>query len=115
MIMHERIIYSASSVFGRRFVFAVLALSIIFGFATAQNVEVKTVGGITVIHNPKTPIKLKGIPSTITLKEELTIGKDQDKPDLSFSSISSFSVDDSGNIYVVDGKDNKIKIYRGDG
>jgi hypothetical protein len=113
--MLKRIVSSMSSDFGRRFVFAVLTLSIILSLASAQNVEVKTVDGITVIHNPKTPIQQKGVASTIILKEDLIIGKEQDDPERSFASLSSFSVDDSGNIYVVDGKENKIKIYRGDG
>ena len=76
--------------------------------------KIETDNGVKIIHNPKTPIQRKGVPSTIILKEELTLGEEQANPEHSFSSLSSFSVDDSGNIYVVDGKENKIKIYRGD-
>ena len=113
--MLKRVVFLISSVFGRRILLTILALSTIFGYAAAQKIEVKTVDGVTVIHNPKTPIQQKGVSSTITLKEELSLGKEQDDPERSFASLSSFSVDDSGNIYIVDGKENKIKIYRGDG
>jgi len=77
--------------------------------------KIETKNGIKIIHNPKTPVRQKGVSSTITLKEELSIGKEQDDPERSLASLSSFSVDDSGNIYVVDGKENKIKIFGPDG
>jgi hypothetical protein len=76
-----------------------------------QKVEIKTENGVIVVRNPKTPVPLPGVPSTIFLKEDLVIGKETEKEDYWFSRLNSIAVDDSGNIYTLDPKDIKIRVF----
>jgi hypothetical protein len=66
---------------------------------------------VIVVHNPKTPSPVPGFPSTLALKEDLVIGKETAKEDYWFSELNSLAVDDSGNIYTVDPKDIRIRIF----
>jgi outer membrane protein assembly factor BamB len=77
----------------------------------AQEVEIKTENGVTVVYNPKTPVPLSGVPSKIILKEDLVIGKETEKEDCWFSFLNSITVDDSGNIYTLDPKEIKIRVF----
>jgi hypothetical protein len=76
-----------------------------------QEVKIKTENGVTVVHNPKTPILLPGVPSTIILKKDLVIGEKTEKEDYWFSVLNSIAVDDSGNIYTLDPKEVKVRVF----
>ena len=76
-----------------------------------QEVKIETENGVTVVHNPKTPISLPDVPSTIILKEDLIIGEETEKEDYWFSVLNSIAVDDSGNIYTLDPKEVKIRVF----
>lgn len=66
---------------------------------------------VVVVHNSKNPSALPGLPSTLVLKEDLVIGKDMAKEDYRFSGVNALAVDNSGNIYVVDPKDIRIRVF----
>lgn len=80
----------------------------------ADEIKVKTVNGVQVIENPKKPAPPKGALTKMTFKEELTIGEGGAEEEM-FSEISSVVVDDEGNIYILDGKEKKVKVFNPEG
>jgi len=91
------------------FVFYVLFLQP--GNVWTQKKEIKTENGVTVVYNPKTPVTSLGFPSTLPLEEDFVIGKTQEKEDYWFFRLNSLDVDDSGNIYTLDPKAIKIRVF----
>jgi len=85
-----------------------LALVLCFGPAAGQ--KIKTVDGVTVVSNGKTPIPVKGQPTKIKLAEDLAIGGGGN-PDESLSQVSTFVVDGEGGIFALDFKEQKIKVF----
>jgi CubicO group peptidase (beta-lactamase class C family) len=77
----------------------------------AQEIEVKTEDGIPVVYNPKEPIPVKGQPSKLTLKEDLTIGKDTEDLNNIFSGLQHVQVDEEEYMIAADWKEVKIRIY----
>jgi hypothetical protein len=92
-----------------------LTCSFAVGLATAWNAEdkivIKTENGIPVVYNPKNPAPPPGSPRSLTLQHELTIGKDDNDPNSMFSELRSIQVDDQENIYALDMKETKIKVF----
>lgn len=84
-------------------------------FSWAQRIEITIEDGITVIRNPKTPVPPPGVSSTVILKEDLIVGTETAKEDYWFSMLNSIAVDDSGNIYTLDPKDIKIRVFNPNG
>lgn len=66
------------------------------------------IDGVTVVNNPKEPIYGE---DALTLEEDLVIGEVVDEAEPPFLLIRTFKVDDEENIYVLDYKDHKIKIF----
>ncbi|HOP60897.1 MAG TPA: 6-bladed beta-propeller [Candidatus Saccharicenans sp.] len=76
----------------------------------ADDIKVKIENGPQVIYNPKNPAPPKGSLTKIVLKQEFSIGVgkfDEDR----FGELTSMDVDSDGNIYVLDGKEKKIKVF----
>lgn len=65
-------------------------------------------GDVTVVKNPKEPIYHSEI---LTLKEEIAIGGAEAKEPYSLAVVRSLAVDDAGNIYALDEKDIRIKVF----
>jgi len=65
-------------------------------------------GDVIVVKNPKEPI-YKG--NILALKEELSIGGAEAKPEQSFAEIGQILLDGEENIYVLDQKDANVKIF----
>ena len=91
--------------------YAIILLFFLHCISWGQEVKIKTENGVTVVYNPKTPVALPGVPSTVILKEDLVIGKETDKEDNWFSFLNSIAVDDSGRIYTLDPKEIKIRVF----
>jgi hypothetical protein len=77
----------------------------------AQEIQIKMEDGIPVVYNPKEPVQVKGQPSKLILKEDLTIGKDTDDTDYMFSGLQHAQVDEEGYMYAADWKEILIKVY----
>lgn len=60
------------------------------------------------VKNPKEPIHGK---DAFILKEELSIGKAEGREEDMFSEVISIATDDEGRIYVLDYKENNVKIF----
>jgi hypothetical protein len=89
----------------------ILSLALLFlCFTLIQAQKIKTVNGVTVVSNGKTPTPPKGQSATLKLKEEMTFGFG-DNPDEAFAEVGAFVVDDAGTVYGLDTKDRKIKVY----
>jgi hypothetical protein len=76
--------------------------------------KVKTVDGVEYVMNGKKPNKIKGLPTKVTLEEEMTAGGGDD-PDQSLAEVGFFQVIEDGTIYALDVKDRKVKVFDKDG
>lgn len=85
-------------------------LLILFFHCQAKAQKVKTIDGVKVILNGEKPKPPEGVQVKISLEEDLIVGTGDD-PDESFSEVTSFVVDDEGNIFALDFKDHKIKVF----
>ncbi len=76
----------------------------------ADDIKVRIENGPQVVYNPKNPAPPKGSAAKIVLKQEVSIGVgkfDEDR----FGELTSMDVDNDGNIYILDGKEKKIKVF----
>ncbi|NIM57694.1 MAG: 6-bladed beta-propeller [Candidatus Aminicenantes bacterium] len=88
------------------FILAVFILSP----ASAENAQVKTVDEVKVVKNPKKPAPSKGALTKMMLEEEFRIGEGESEEEM-FSEITSVAVDNDGNIYILDRKEKKVKVF----
>jgi len=84
-------------------------------FLGEQKIVTKTENCIQVIYNPKNPVPPEGSPSSIVLKLDLVIGSQTESEQYMFYDLRSVQVDDQENIYVLDWKEIKIKVFDKDG
>jgi hypothetical protein len=77
----------------------------------AQEIKIKTENGIPVVYNPKEPVQIKGLPAEVTLREDLTIGKDTKDTNYMFSGLQHTQVDEEEYMIAADWKETLIKIY----
>ena len=89
-------------------VFLACALGVI-GYEQEPKIEKKN--GLTIIRNPKKPVKQEGLPTNLILKKDLVIGDSQDNEDYMFSQIGGVAVDLEENIIVVDEKEIVVKVF----
>jgi len=80
-------------------------------FLAGQEIVTKTENGIQVIYNPKNPVPPAGSPSSIVLKPDLVIGSQTENEEYMFYDLRSVQVDEQENIYVLDWKEIKIKVF----
>lgn len=77
--------------------------------------KITTENGIPVIYNPKQPVPSKGTPNRLTPRQDLIIGKSNGDENYIFSDLRSIQVDTEGNIFALDSKEGKIKVFDKDG
>ncbi len=93
-------------------VFLALLISTNSVFSSAEDrIVIKKENGVTVVYNPKTPAPPPGSPKSLTLQSDLTIGDQTSDENSSFSQLRSIQVDDHENIYALDMKEIKIKVF----
>jgi 6-bladed beta-propeller len=92
-----------------------LGFFLVFSLAMTSPAEdkivIKTENGIPVVYNPNNPAPPPQTPRSLTLQPDLTIGEDDTDPNSMFSELRSVQVDDQGNIYTLDMKEIKIKVF----
>lgn len=88
--------------------FSVSLVLFFLGAVDAQ--KIRTVDGVIVVSNGKRPTSPPGQPTRITLTEELTVGM-SDNPDENFSDVGYLVVDEEGNIFGLDIKEQKINVF----
>ena len=82
-----------------------------FGRLPEDKIIVKTENGVPVVYNPRNPAPPEGSPRSLILQHDLTIGEDSTDPNSMFSELRSIQLDDQENIYALDMKEIKIKVY----
>ena len=81
-------------------------------FSSAEDqIVVKKENGVTVVYNPKNPAPPPGSPKSLTLYPDLTIGDQPGDENYIFSELRSIQVDEQENIYALDMKEIKIKVF----
>jgi hypothetical protein len=81
----------------------------------AQTAKIEKIDGVTVVYNPKDPVKNAGAPSSLNLVQDLCIGDSHDDENYMFSQIGGIMVDIEEDIIVIDEKEVVIKVYDKDG
>jgi sugar lactone lactonase YvrE len=98
------------------FAAAALAAVQLAAAGPAPQAEIKTENGVRIVRNPASPVKGPGGKvAVVTLIEDLTIGNDTGREDYWFGVLNALDVDASGNIYTVDPKSVRIRIFGPDG
>lgn len=77
--------------------------------------KIITENGIPVIYNPKQPVPAKGTPVRLIPRQDLIIGQSSGDENYVFSTLDSIQVDNEGNIFALDLKECKIKVFDKDG
>lgn len=104
-----------------KYFYSVLAISLLVFAILAvacQNKKLEWKGtisvedGVTFVRNPKEPIYGEDV---FDLEEDLSIGESTEEGDYLFSEIGSIAVDDAGNIYVLDAKENHVLAFNNTG
>jgi hypothetical protein len=93
------------------FLLFILLLFSAIALSAEDKIVIKTENGIPVVYNPKNPATPEGSPRSLTLQHDLTIGDDDTDPNSMFSELRSIQVDDQENIYALDMKEIKVKVY----
>ena len=82
---------------------------------SAQKIKIETKDRVTIVRNPKKPVKVPGAPKSLTLIEDLCIGEPTSEEDYVFADIRAVQVDDEEDIIVLDWKENVIKVFNKNG
>ncbi len=77
----------------------------------AQKIKIKTENGIPVVYNPKEPVPVPGMPSQITLQQDLVLGGENEGQEYLFTLLSFLVVDDDENMIILDNGESCIKIF----
>jgi hypothetical protein len=81
------------------------------GPAGGQQAVTRIEEGVPVVRNPKKPVPPGGVPASLTLKHDLTIGKESGDESYVFSQLRSVAVDERENIYALDMKEIKVRVF----
>ncbi len=104
--------FGYSTVLCRWLFAALMTLSLMSsGLIFAQATPRKAAGDVSVVRNPKEPVPPPGGPSRLELAEEVTIGKTADPSKYEFASLRSVAADAAGNIWTLDYRDVKIRVF----
>lgn len=76
-----------------------------------EKVEIRTENGVTVVYNPKNPAPPRGLPTTLSLKQDLSLGDKRESEESMLLEPTVIDADDDGNIYVLDRKAVQIKVF----
>jgi len=93
-------------------IFLFLSVSIMLVSFGEQKAEwkgkIEEVDGVTIVKNPKKPMYGEDV---FSLEEELSIGEAEGREEYMFLEVQSIAIDDEERIYVLDYKENNVKIY----
>ena len=77
----------------------------------SQEAKIENTDGLTIIRNPKNPVKKDGSFVVLVLKKDLTIGESLDDEEYMFSQIGGVMVDVEEDIIVIDEKEIVVKVF----
>ncbi len=88
-------------------VFIFLSFLVFSSSPQTEDIKTKIVNGVPTVYNPKVPASLQ----QIVLKEDIVIGGGNETGKYALSDIRSVQVDEEENIYVLDLKDIRVKVF----
>ncbi|MCR4409480.1 MAG: 6-bladed beta-propeller [Candidatus Saccharicenans sp.] len=97
----------------KSFLFILLMLPFLF-FVTCkkgEKIEIRTEEGVIVVINPKEPAPPRGLPTALSIKEDLVLGARAESEESMLAMPVAVDADASGNIYVLDRKAAQIKVF----
>lgn len=77
-----------------------------------QKARVEVIGGVEYIHNPETPVYPD---RTVSFEEDLVIGGEDEEGNVVLFDPGLFFVDESGNVYISESRDQVFKVFSPDG
>jgi hypothetical protein len=90
---------------------AIISVVLLGPRGPGQVAKIEQKDGLTIVHNPKQPVRKKGVPSTLTLKQDLRIGEGLKGEDYMFSQIGGVAVDIEEDIIVIDEKEILVRVF----
>jgi hypothetical protein len=87
----------------------------LWGLAASQSFRIEQKDGLTHVRNGARPAVVPGDPTGVRLVHELTIGNENDTDEAMIFTIRALQVGAGGEIYVLDGKIGRVKVYGPDG
>jgi hypothetical protein len=79
--------------------------------AAGQKILTRTEESVPVVRNPLKAAPPAGVPSTLVLKHDLTIGRESGDENYMFSELRSIQVDDREDIYALDMKEIEVRVF----
>jgi len=98
-------------VFKRSLLFCFILTCFLAILILGQDARIEKKDGLTIVYNPKEPVKKAGSPSALVLSQELCIGDRTDDENYMFSTIGGVMVDVEEDIIVIDEKEVVIKVF----
>lgn len=86
-------------------------LFFVSGWIYGEQIKIKTENSVTVVYNPKNPAVLHGVPTGLSIKEDLSLGVQIESEESMLLNPTDVDADEKGNIYVLDRKAAQIKIF----
>lgn len=99
-----------SGVWGLLLIGLILAFFFVSACSREEKIEIKKENGVTVVYNPKKPAPPPDFPATLSINEELSLGKGESEESMLLAP-AAVDIDQNGNIYVIDRKAVQIKVY----
>lgn len=97
------------------FLFLVLSV-IVFSYGQKESdFRIIEEDGIPVATSPDHPVPVKDAPKEISFQEEFRIGSTEGDPNYIFGAFISFTVDDEGDVYVLDWREKTVKKFDDEG
>ena len=97
--------------FIKRTLFLLLLALLLVALGFTQKVKIEEKDGVVIVKNPKKPVMVPGGPTALIFKENLRIGVEEGEEEYMFANLRSVQVDSDENIYVLDSKYVKVKVY----
>lgn len=83
-------------------------LSLVFSYSLqTEDIKIKIINGVPTVYNPKVPASLQ----KIVLKKDLVISGESEAGEYALSDIRAVQVDEEENIYVLDLKDVRVRVF----
>ncbi len=93
-------------------VFVLVTVAAVFMYGDKHtDFQIAEENGIPVIMNPDHPVPLPDSPKDIVFTEEFLIGSLEGDPNTIFGEFISFTVDDEGNVYVLDWREKTVRKF----
>ncbi|MDH7513415.1 MAG: 6-bladed beta-propeller [Clostridiales bacterium] len=81
------------------------------GWVYGDQVKIKIENGVTIVYNPRDPAPPRGVPTGLSLKEDLSVGPGWKTEESMLLNPTDVDADGAGNIYILDRTAVNIKVF----